>query len=280
MFIFLKKLTGFMQMDNLRLKKLHKIMLAMLARQPDLYGLLPDKGGWIKIKELHGALAQEPEFPHVTMASLMQFFNIFGRGTFETNGQHVRIKNYDELPLPETADPPEILYLPVRPKAYERAATDGFIPPQGKEWIILATTRELAVKIGKRRDNEPIISEVMALDAEKDGAAFKKFGENLFLADALKPEHLKLPPLPRNRQKNEPKNKKDMTGSGSKHTVKSNPSAPEELASVGGYILSMQQHEASVQASQSPIFDDRKKKKRFSDKEPAWKQTRHLQKRK
>jgi putative RNA 2'-phosphotransferase len=253
-------------MDKHGLKKLHKILIAMLARQPDLYGLFPDKNGWIKIRELHGALAQESEFPHMTMASLMQFFNIFGHETFETNGLYVRVKNQEELPLPETATPPEILYLPIRPKAYERVAMDGFIPPQGKEWVILATTRELAVKIGKRRDNTPIISEVMSLDAERCGTVFKKFGENLFLAGALKPEYLKLPPLPKNRQKN----KKDTTIS---------PRAPGELADIGGYILGLQP-EISVQASQSPIFDDKKKKKRFRDKEPTWKQTRHIQKRK
>ncbi|MGQ9745940.1 MAG: hypothetical protein ACUVQV_08235 [Dissulfurimicrobium sp.] len=265
-----------MQIDKHGLKKLHKILLAMLAKQPDLYGLFPDKNGWIKIKELHGALAQESEFPHITMTSLIQFFNIFGRETFETNNQNVRVRDRKDLPLPETATPPEILYLPVRPKAYEHVAINGFIPPQGKEWVILATTRELAVKIGKRRDNEPIISEVMSLDAEKGGTVFKRFGENLFLANAIKPEYLKLPPLPKNRQKN----KKDTTISRSKHAdIKSNPRAPEELANIGGYILD-RHLKASVQASQSPIFDDKKRKRRFRDKGPTWKQTRHIQKRK
>lgn len=263
-------------MDKHKLKKLHKILFSMLAKQPDIYGLLPDKDGWIKIKDVQGALIQEPELPNITTASLMQFFDVFGYETFETNNLCVRVRDRKDLPLPQTAAPPEILYVPIRPKTYELVAMEGIVPQHNKEWVILSTTKELAVKIGRRRDNNPIISEVMALNAENDGVIFKKFGENLFLADAIKPKYIKLPPQPKNKQKNN----KETTKPNSKHAnTNLNPYAPKDLINIGGYALST--HPITPQPdSQSPVFDDKKKKKRFRDNEPAWKQARRIQKKK
>ncbi|MGB9712384.1 MAG: RNA 2'-phosphotransferase [Dissulfurimicrobium sp.] len=262
-------------MDKNELKKLDKMLFAMLAKRPDLYGLVPDNEGWIKIKEIRSALHQEDGFSYITTQSLIQFFNIFGRKKFETDGIVVRAKDPQGLPVPETAVPPETLYLPAKNEVYEHVLRNGLFPSPGNRWIVLSASKELAAKIGKRKDNEPIVFEVLTSRADKSGTEFKRFGENLFLVDVVRPEWLNLQHMPKTKQRQ--KNKKDRVRNGPKHTNSMTvPLTPEDLANIGGYTLNKQLH--TQIGEPLPSFFDNKKKRRFRDKDPEWKHIRHIEK--
>ena len=47
--------------------KLSKLIVYMLGRQPDEFGLLPDENGYVKIKDLMKALGEEPGWRHVRL---------------------------------------------------------------------------------------------------------------------------------------------------------------------------------------------------------------------
>ncbi|MBE9541131.1 MAG: hypothetical protein IMF01_02335, partial [Proteobacteria bacterium] len=175
-------------MDKRELKRLEKILFAMLGRQPDAFGIIMDEGGWLSIKELHQALMKETGFSHITPRGLTQFFSLYRPEKFEWQENHVRVRpelQSPDLTIYKEATPPELLYVSIRPKAHAHVIAHGLQSSNNKKWIVLSTEKEMALKIGKRRDKDPIIAEIMALKSNKAGVVFRRAGKGLYLVESL-----------------------------------------------------------------------------------------------
>jgi hypothetical protein len=115
---------------------------------------------------------------------------------FEMVEERLRCLNPKGLPERRPGEkPPPLLYLAIPPKAHERVWQDGLKAPAGQE-LVLARSKETALKLGKRRAPTPILVTIQAQAAAKAGAAFSGYGDELFLAAALDREFLQLPAPP------------------------------------------------------------------------------------
>lgn len=65
---------------------------------------------------------------------------------------------------------------------------------RGEGRVILSPDQEMAFRIGRRRDQEPVLLEVMAVAAGDDGLLFYAFGD-LFLSDNIPPRFISGPPV-------------------------------------------------------------------------------------
>jgi putative RNA 2'-phosphotransferase len=63
-------------------------------------------------------------------------------------------------------------------------------------YYVLSPEREMAQRIGMRRDQKPILLEIMASVAQKDGGLFYRFGD-LFLTPEILVGHIIGPPVPK-----------------------------------------------------------------------------------
>jgi putative RNA 2'-phosphotransferase len=72
---------------------------------------------------------------------------------------------------------------------------DGLRPPPDRE-LVLANTRELALKLGRRRAPDPILITVQAQAAARRGITLTGYGEGLYLAITLPRDCIQLPPPP------------------------------------------------------------------------------------
>jgi len=89
------------------------------------------------------------------------------------------------------------LYLAISPKIHTLVWEEGLKPPPGRE-LVLARTPAMALRLGKRRANEPVPVTVAAQAAAKGGTAFQAYGEELFLTAAAIPrEFLTMPGVPK-----------------------------------------------------------------------------------
>jgi hypothetical protein len=68
----------------------------------------------------------------------------------------------------QNAVPPRLLYFAARRKAYPVILEHG-LRPGGRPYVPLATTEDLALRIGKRRDPKPILLTVLAAQAHDSG---------------------------------------------------------------------------------------------------------------
>jgi putative RNA 2'-phosphotransferase len=257
-------------MDKRELKRLEKILFAMLGRQPDTFGLVLNGGGWVSIKELHQALMKETGFSHITHRGLAQFFSLYRPEKFEWQEKHVRVKpelQSPDLTIYKESKPPELLYVSIRPKAHAHVITRGLQTSNKKGWVVLSTEKEVALKIGRRRDKDPVIAEVMALKGSNAGVVFRRAGRVLYLVEGLDPQWMNIPPLPPVGEKDK---HKEPRSSEARPVGKKIPKdiAPR-LDQIGAFVL-----RDTPSHMVSSGLDKAKKNKKYRDRDPEWKKVR------
>jgi putative RNA 2'-phosphotransferase len=172
-------------------------MVYILGHSPHEYGLVPDDQGFVTFKELLWALHEEQGWSHVNLGSINELLMSDKRHLFETNENSIRaVTRHWEHNLNLPADNvPSLLYLPVRRKAHYTVIDKGFVRRDNKLFVLTAS-REMAERIGKRKDQKTVIMEVMAGKASDEGVNFYLFGD-LFLAEEILPRYIAGPPVPK-----------------------------------------------------------------------------------
>ncbi len=80
--------------------------------------------------------------------------------------------------------PPEILYHGTAPEIAIKILREG-LKPMARQYVHLATNKDDAESVGKRKSNCPVILIVRALEAYKDGINFYQGNDKVWLADSI-----------------------------------------------------------------------------------------------
>jgi putative RNA 2'-phosphotransferase len=183
-----------------QLADLARMLTYLLCHRPDEFGLVLAADGFIPVKQVLQALTGEPGWGFVRRHHLDQVAALMQPPAFELADDRIRCLAPGPARLRRAdAAPPALLYAAIPPKAHERVWEEGLKPPPQKE-LVLAATRETAMKLGRRRAPEPVIVTVQAQAAVRAGIPFQGYGDELFLAPALSREFLQLPPPPQKDQ--------------------------------------------------------------------------------
>jgi len=222
-------------MDALRsLKKVANLILYILERRPDEFGLVPDDQGYVKIKSLLRAVNEEEGFNYVRPFHINDMLASLPGFQVEIKDSLIRAKLIDNLPKKATAgNPPKLLYTCVRKKAYSFVLENG-IHPVGGDRVVLSATKEMAERIGKRFDQSPVLLTVHVSKALDAGVFFYSLGD-LYCSDNIPSTCFTGPPPP--KQKEEPKS-----------ADKQKESAPKVMP--GSYILNIEQEEEKKRRTQ------------------------------
>ena len=245
-------------MSKYQLQELRKIIEYILLYRPDEFGLFLDDDGSLPIKELMWALHEEEGWKHIRLGHLKElaYSHLESAFTLEENCiKPTPVKKQTS----SAAAPPRLLYYAARRKAYPVILKHG-LRPGGRPYVPLATTEQIALRIGRRRDPRPILVTIHAVQAHDKGHVFYPCGELLYLVRTLPPIFLSGPPL------REP----------SKPTKVSRPKAPEPSKidmpeMIGSFLL-------DPARDPDPIRRERRKKdkelKRQRSRERRLKRTR------
>ena len=178
-------------------KPLSRMLAYMLGRRPDEFGLVPDLQGFVKIKELLKAFNGEDGWRHVRLASIKEIVLTEAEPPVEIVENRIRAVDRSRLTPPGQVDhPPKLLYACVRRKAYPHVHQHG-IAPAGYPQVLLAAEPEMALRLGRRFDADPVLLTVQVRKAMAVGTVFLQAGEKLFLADAIAADCFSGPPLPK-----------------------------------------------------------------------------------
>ncbi len=177
---------------------LSKLMSYILRHRPDEYGLVLDENGYVPIKELLQAINEEEGWSYVRRADIMEVVMTSERGRFEVDGERIRATYGHSFASPiisyEAVTPPSILYHGTRRRSYPHILQGG-LAPMGRQYVHLTTTAKLALRIGRRRDPQPVLLEIAARRAAQDGIAFYQANPLIYLADHIPPAYISGPPL-------------------------------------------------------------------------------------
>lgn len=169
-------------------------MTYILGYRPDEFGLVPDEEGFVGYKDLFKALHEENGWRHVRRSHINEMLMGSHREGFETREDRIRSRErrwvlnaWNDLPLPG------LLYTPVRKRAHPVAMERG-LKAEGNLYLALSADREMALRMGRRRDQHPVLLEIPAAAAGRKGVLIFPFGD-LFLAPEI-PARFIAGPLP------------------------------------------------------------------------------------
>jgi putative RNA 2'-phosphotransferase len=178
--------------------KLAKMIVYMIGRQPDAFGLVPDAHGYVKTKDLMKAMGEEPGWRHVRLSHVREVLYTTRSPAIQIKGGLIRAVDRSHLQTPEIPDRlPTLLYYPMRQRAYPAVLKNGIRPGVSGMRIILTEDMTLARRLGRRVDSNPVILTVNTKSAIEKGAAILRFGVQLFLIDRLPIDSFNGPPLPK-----------------------------------------------------------------------------------
>lgn len=178
-----------------KVRDLSLLLVYLLGRRPDEFGLLPDKEGFVRCKDLLKALHEEPGWRYVRRSHINEVLLSEDRSLFEAQADRVRSverrweRNLED-PAPEI---PKLLFTPVRIKAHPVVMEKG-LQTRPENPLILTPDEEMARRIGGRRDAQPVLVQVAASEAAQAGFAFYSFGI-LFLSRHIPAKFLVGPPV-------------------------------------------------------------------------------------
>jgi len=200
-----------------RVVNLSRLMSYMLGRRPDEFGLVPDADGYMTMKEVLKAISEEPGTGYVRESHVKEVLLHDTDAVFEMSGKKIRSRNRTFAPVDKErhAGPPsKILFKGVKRKAYPFILRAGLLRGS-QEHVVLATDQDLAIRIARRSEQDPVMLEIRAGIAHENGIAFYPFGHSLCLADEIPVQFISGPPLPKERQpKEEPRRSSTETTTG------------------------------------------------------------------
>ena len=164
-----------------QLEALARMLAYMLGHHPDEFGLVLAEDGSIPLKQLHQALIHEPGWGFVRRHHLDQVVSLMQPPAFEVAEERIRCLKPGPAPRRRPGEaPPALLYLAIPPKSHERVWQEGLKAAAGQE-LVLARTKETALKLGKRRAPAPILITIQAQAAAKSGLVlYRLWGRALF----------------------------------------------------------------------------------------------------
>jgi putative RNA 2'-phosphotransferase len=192
-----KLCSGQMPKPSQHMDQLSKFLAYMLGRRPDEFGMVPDTNGYVRVKELLQALHEEQGWRHVRQAHLNEALVVPENPAFEIEGSRIRAVDRSRLPVAAPSeDLPKLLYIAIRSRAYPVALERGLAAMPGQH-LILSTDMDMAMRMGRRLDNNPTLLTVQMQTSIKSGTCFQKYGRVLFLADTIHPGTFSGPALPK-----------------------------------------------------------------------------------
>lgn len=195
-----------------KVENLSRFLVYILGHRPDEFGLVPDSDGFVTYKELLQAIHEEPDWHYVRRSHINEVLLGKDRHLFQPGDNRIRTAERRwQFDMEKSSQPlPKLLFTPVRRKAHPVVMEKGLRSGKGR-YLVLSPYQEMAGRIGSRRDQKPVLLEVMADAAQSEGVLFYLFG-NLFLSPEIPPRFIAGPPVPKEildiRRDAEPKKEK------------------------------------------------------------------------
>ncbi len=185
-----------------------KLLAYALGVAPGEFGLVPDAAGFVSLKELVKAFHEEEATRGLRAGMVEDVVGRLGGGEFMIQDGRIRSLTRQPPPPLPGVQPPAQLYLGLRARAWPEVQKRGLQANQAGP-ILLAAEKAWALRLGRRRDPEPVLVTVQANFAGEAGVVFAQAGEGLYLCDWLPAKVLsgprieERPPAPKPEKKKE-----------------------------------------------------------------------------
>jgi putative RNA 2'-phosphotransferase len=179
--------------DPQRIVKVSKYLSKHLRHQPDRIGLTLEEGGWVAVDVLLEACARnhfaisETELREVVAKNDKQRF------TLDEDSRRIRANQGHSVEVDlqlEAHEPPALLYHGT-PEAFVDAILATGLQKMKRHHVHLSADTRTAEVVGKRR-GKPVLFAVDAAAMHRDGFAFYRSANGVWLVDAVPAKYLSI----------------------------------------------------------------------------------------
>ncbi len=168
-----------------------KYISLILRHKPEEIGITLDEHGWANVSELIEGISKSHEF---NMDMLEDIVATDNKQRYSFNEDHTLIRANQGHSIPvdvelEEVIPPEILYHGTGEKYVASIDQQGLIP-KSRLYVHLSGDKETAVKVGQRH-GKPVIYIVKSGEMNRDGIAFYRSVNGVWLTQAVPAKYLK-----------------------------------------------------------------------------------------
>lgn len=175
-------------------KKISKSLSYVLRHQPDAIGIELDAAGWVEVEVLLAAMARDGR--KVSRAQLDEVVatNDKQRFEFDASGNRIRARQGHSVQVDlgyPPSEPPELLYHGTADRNVESVRATGLSRAK-RHAVHLSTDPTTAVAVGTRH-GKPVVLTIRAGDMHRAGHVFARTGNDVWLTDAVPPQHIGFP---------------------------------------------------------------------------------------
>jgi putative RNA 2'-phosphotransferase len=169
--------------------KVSRYMSYLLRHNPE--SLLMDEYGFVDLDMLLEKIKQRFD---VDKNFVLEIVEKSGRKRFEVIENKIRALYGHTIPVKlefKEDKTVKVLYHGTTPSAASKILMEG-LKPMKRRWVHLSPTIEVAMEVGMRRTNTPIILEIDAEAARKDGLKFFRATDKVYLCKSVPQKYVRL----------------------------------------------------------------------------------------
>ncbi len=174
---------------------LSKTVSHALRHAPEQYGLRPDSDGWVDVAVLLDALrTRRRQWRTLREEDLIRMNAASDKRRFELRGGKIRALYGHSGAVSVhllSARPPDILFHGTTDRALSAVLREG-LRPMKRRYVHLSVDRVTAHQVGSRKAGKVVILLIEAGAAHRDGVRFFRGNEQVWLADAVRPEFIQV----------------------------------------------------------------------------------------
>jgi len=178
--------------EERRFSRLSKFLALVLRHRAHEFDLDLDDEGFVSVESLLSLIHEQDGMDWVEVEDLEKVGTTHVRKRFEVRGDRIRATYGHSFHKPirfDPVEPPEELYVVMAKSRIGIAYTHG-LWPDGRQYVHLTDSREEALRVGRRPNEEPGMVVVRAREAAAAGIGFFKPIEGLFLSEPIPVEYL------------------------------------------------------------------------------------------
>lgn len=180
--------------ERMNSEKISKILSYALRHRPDEFGITLDEQGWVSLTVLLEALHKQKDFENLTEEEIREMIATSQKKRHEIVDGRIRAiygHSTAEKIVKKAEKPPRILYHGTARRFIDSILTQGLLPKE-RQYVHLSEEKETAMTVGKRRDADPLLLEIDAEKAWKEGFLFYPEEGKIWLSDAILPKYIRV----------------------------------------------------------------------------------------
>ncbi|MFK7904738.1 MAG: RNA 2'-phosphotransferase [Chitinophagales bacterium] len=172
--------------------RLSKTLSKILRHRPEQFGIQLDPEGWTSLEELIGRLQRQQKWKDLTEQDILDMMAASEKQRYEVKDGKIRAfygHSIDKKITKTTSVPPEILYHGT-PRATVPLIEESGLLSMNRQYVHLSADIQTAMVVGKRRDIQPTILKVKALEAHQNGIDFYLENNGIWLSEPIPPRFI------------------------------------------------------------------------------------------